>query len=129
MEDARDPELNAILEDYKMLPEYSGVELLGVDTKSLFGDWPINVAATRGSLHELTVLLRNGSDINAKGEHKYTPLHNSVEQGKLEATRFLVERGADLLARNNNGDTPADLAKILGESEIFVYLDSKGHAA
>lgn len=125
MGNAPDPELEAILEDYRSLPEYSGLSLSNVKTPSLFGDWPINIAATRGSLHELSVLLRSGAEINAKGEHQYTPLHNSVEQGKLEAVRLLVENGADLSARNINGQTPLDLAGVLEEGLIAAYLREK----
>lgn len=126
MKNAPDPDLELILDDYRSLPEYSGLPLLNVNTVSLFGDWPINIAATRGALHELGVLLRNGADVNAKGEHQYTPLHNSVEQGKLDAVQFLVANGADLSACNSNGQTPLDLAGILEEDLIATYLSGQG---
>lgn len=126
MKNVLDPELVVILDDYRTLPEYSEVLLSNANTKSLFGDWPINIAATRGSAHEMSVLLRNGADVNAQGEHRYTPLHNSVEQGKLEAVQFLVANGADLNARNSNGQTPLDLAGILDEDLIAAYLRQQG---
>ena len=126
MKNVLDPELVVILDDYRTLPEYSEVLLSNANTKSLFGDWPINIAATRGSAHEMSVLLRFVADVNAQGEHRYTPLHNSVEQGKLEAVQFLVANGADLNARNSNGQTPLDLAGILDEDLIAAYLRQQG---
>jgi uncharacterized protein len=111
-----------LLTDYQSLPEYSELKLVDVNQVSLFGDRPINVAATRGSIEELTVLLDHGARVNDAGEHGYTPLHNAVEQGKLDAVQWLLANGADRALRNHDGDTPADLARKLGETEIGKLL-------
>jgi ankyrin repeat protein len=111
-----------IFQDYATLPEYSGIELLDVNQSSLFGDRPINVAATRGSLEEMEILLAHGAHVNDAGEHGYSPLHNAVEQGRRDAVEWLVKHGADVLARNDAGETPEDLATLLGEGEIASLL-------
>ncbi|MET7141277.1 ankyrin repeat domain-containing protein [Xanthomonas sp. PPL139] len=109
---------------YKDLPEYAGIDLDSVKRVSLFGDYPINVAATRGSVREMSALFISGADLNASGEHGYTPLHNAVEQGNIDAVRWLLENGADKSLLNSAGETPADLANILCETLIGSILNS-----
>ena len=112
-----------IMRDYQTLPEYSGLTLVDVNQVSLFGDRPINVAATRGSVGELELLVTHGARVNEAGEHGYTPLHNAVEQGKLDAVLWLLAHGADRTARNNAGETPAELARVLGEEDVASLLE------
>ncbi|HEX7816203.1 ankyrin repeat domain-containing protein [Dyella sp.] len=111
-----------ILADYQTLPEYSGIRLVDVHQKSLFNDCPFNIAATRGAIKEMEVLLSNDADINCKGEHNYTPLHNAVEQGHAPAVRWLLERGADINAKTDDGLTPQDLARYLGQPSMEQLL-------
>lgn len=117
--------LNEILLEYSRLPEYSEMDTPTIDTKSLFGNYPINIAATRGLINEISTLLDNNADINAKGEHGYSPLHDAVEQGHLEIVIFLVDQGADITFKNTDGDTPIDLSLLLGENNIHRFLLSK----
>lgn len=116
--------LNRILKEYSELPEYVGVGIPTINTKSLFDDYPINIAATRGILEEVVVLLSNGADVNAKGEHGYTPLHDAVEQGNKEVIKVLLKNGADVSIKNDDGDAPIELAKLLEERDIFQFLSS-----
>jgi uncharacterized protein len=116
--------LEGILRDYADLPEYSGMPMPTVNAKSLFGDYPINIAATRGLIEEVLILLGSGADINAKGEHGYSPLHDAVEQGHINVVKLLVDRGANIAIKNTDGDTPKDLAELLNETEIYHFLNS-----
>ncbi|WP_413111584.1 ankyrin repeat domain-containing protein [Thaumasiovibrio sp. DFM-14] len=108
--------LESILRNFAELPEYSEVPLPSLNSKSLFGNYPINIAATRGLIGEVSILLENGADISAKGEHGYTPLHDAVEQGHIEIVKLLVDRGASIAVMNNDGITPIELAKLLNET-------------
>jgi uncharacterized protein len=114
-----------ILKDYQTLPEYISLRLVDVNQVSLFGDRPINVAATRGSIEEMKVLINYGACINNVGEHGYTTLHNAVEQGQLNAVLWLLAHGADRNLRNDAGETPAALARALGEEGIALILDAR----
>jgi ankyrin repeat protein len=114
--------LTELFADYQSLPEYSGKVLDEVNCVSLFGDKPINIAATRGSLEELALLVNYGADVNDPGEHGYRPLHNAVEQGKVAAVQWLLMRGADKNLKNTQGDTPLDLALMLDEADIADIL-------
>ncbi|WP_313455367.1 ankyrin repeat domain-containing protein [Stenotrophomonas sp.] len=111
-----------LLEGYGQLPEYSGITLADVDQISLFGDVPINVAATRGSIVEMETLLSVGADLDSPGEHGCTPLHNAVEQGARDAVEWLILNGANRSAINDWGMSPSDLAAALGESLIGGLL-------
>ncbi len=117
-------ELNLIeiLKEYSQLPEYIGINLDTVNTVSLFGDYPINIAATRGDLNEIKLLLKFGANINTKGEHGYSPLHNAVEQGYIDIVQFLVERGANKNILNDDGISPLSL--LLKEEKIAQFLES-----
>jgi ankyrin repeat protein len=114
--------LGELLVEYSGLPEYSEMGTPTVNTKSLFGDYPIHIAATRGMPDEITLLLENGADVNAKGEHGYTPLHDAVEQGHIEAVQLLLRHGATRSIRNDDGDTPIELAALLHEEAIRELL-------
>ncbi|AMU97536.1 MULTISPECIES: ankyrin repeat domain-containing protein [Xanthomonas] len=114
-----------LFKDYGQLPEYIGIRLLDVNQVSLFGDRPINIAATRGSISELEVLVSLGADVNSAGEHGYTPLHNAVEQGMVVAVKWLLERGANKEAVNDAGMTPRELALVLDEKELVEMLNDQ----
>lgn len=115
--------IDELFKDYQTLPEYSGLVLRDVNQKSLFNDYPINIAATRGSIEEMSLLLALGADVNASGEHGYLPIHNAVEQDKVEAIFWLMEHGAFINAKNDDGVTPKELAKILDHKGAMDALD------
>ncbi|MDO9049460.1 MAG: ankyrin repeat domain-containing protein [Methylobacter sp.] len=116
--------LLAILKEYSAHPQYSGLELTDIYTKSLFGDYPINIAAILGRLEDIETLLNFGSDINSKGEHGYTPLHYAVEQGHMNVVKFLLEHGANKDITNDDGDTALALSVLLEEEEIMALLNN-----
>lgn len=120
--------LDKILKDYADLPEYSGMDVPSIGTKGLFGNYPLNTAATRGLSDEVTILLSHGANVNAVGEHGYTPLHDAVEQGHMDVVKLLIKSGADLSAKTADGDTPIELAEKLKESEILHLLRTAKNA-
>ncbi len=42
------------------------------------------------------LLLEKGADVNAKGEHGWTPLMEAANRGHSEAAKLLLEKGADV---------------------------------
>lgn len=120
--------ITELIADYQTLPEFSGLNLVDVNQVSLFGDRPMNIAATRGSIDEMTLLMIHGAGVNDAGEHGYTPLHNAVEQGQIHAVLWLLAQGANTLLRNDSGETPAALARVLGENEIASVLEGAAMA-
>jgi ankyrin repeat protein len=54
-----------------------------------------------------------GTDVNAKDEKGWTPLHEAALGGHKETVELLIAKGADVNAKNNDGVTPLNWA--LGE--------------
>lgn len=71
------------------------------------------------------MLIRSGSNLNAKDEHKNTPLHlcllkvNNPDH-RYELAKLLIDNGADVNAKNDDNKTPLDLA-ITNKSNFCDY--------
>ncbi|MBK8453792.1 MAG: ankyrin repeat domain-containing protein [Thiofilum sp.] len=115
-------ELIDLLESYSELPEYISQSMVTLNSKSIFGNYPINIAATRGSFDEVKLLITNGSDIDSQGEHGYTPLHEAIEQGHKNIVELLLKHGANVMIKNDDGSSPADLALLLGNETIAALF-------
>lgn len=115
--------IDELFEEYQALPEYAGLVLRDVNQKSLFNNYPMHIAALRGAIEEMSLLLEHGADVNAVGEHGYLPIHDAVEQDKVEAIFWLVKNGASVNTKNDDGVTPKELAKILGHKNCIDALD------
>jgi uncharacterized protein len=59
------------------LPAFSEVPLRDVNQVGNFGERPLHVASTRGSIEEIAALIEGGAEINAPGELGNTPLHEA----------------------------------------------------
>lgn len=60
---------------------------------------PMHLAAMRGFVPILEMLLEQGADVNEADERGCTALHLAVEQGQEEAVRVLLKHGADFSAK------------------------------
>lgn len=123
MKSAPNKTLDSILSEYSELPDFVGAKSLDINSRSSYGDYLIHAAATRGMIDEVAVLLDSGANINASGEHWFTPLHSAVEQGHVDIVKYLLENGAQLEVKNIDGNTPYDLALILEGSVIAELLN------
>ena len=69
------------------------------------------------------VLLEEPSiDIHKKNGFNRTVLHEACWKGQLDIVRSLVEAGSDVSAVDEDGDTPEQMAKNNGHSNIYDYL-------
>jgi len=114
------PKLRTILNDMQDLPEFTGIELGGFETVGKFGNTPLQVAAVRGDLDAIKILVEEGANLNSQGEHGYTPLHEAVEQNKPATVRLLLELGADATIRNDHGDLAVDICSIGDEDRSII---------
>jgi ankyrin repeat protein len=117
-------ELQKFLETICYLPEFAGlgVKLTGISMRGLFGVTPLHIAAERGELHIISLLLDSGAEIDARGEEGHTPLHEAVLRGHTEAVKLLMTRGANTNIPNDLGQTPKDTARIEGKHAIEILL-------
>src|SRR3989337_3333155 len=70
---------------------------------------PIETALQRlakeGNNPLINILLDHGTDIEARDNNGWTPLHDAASNGHQATAAFLLERGANIEARDNNGRT------------------------
>jgi len=68
----------------------------------------IHEAAEAGNIESVKQHLANGTDIEAKDDGGFTPLHYA--RGDKKIAELLITNGADVNARNSKGETPLDWA-------------------
>ncbi|XP_030400650.1 protein phosphatase 1 regulatory subunit 12C isoform X3 [Gopherus evgoodei] len=70
----------------------------------------LHVAAAKGYIEVMRLLLQAGYDPNVRDKDGWTPLHAASHWGVEEACRLLVEHLCDMDTLNNVGQRPCDLA-------------------
>nr|XP_056719624.1 protein phosphatase 1 regulatory subunit 12C isoform X2 [Euleptes europaea] len=74
------------------------------------GATALHVAAAKGYVEVMRLLLQAGYDPNVQDKDGWTPLHAAGHWGVEEACRLLAEHFCDMEALNNVGQRPCDLA-------------------
>ena len=70
------------------------------------GDSLLHIAAFRGDVQSVTLLLDAGINPNIIGEMGYTPLHYAALIGDRDTASILIARGARTDATNEFGEAP-----------------------
>jgi ankyrin repeat protein len=86
----------------------------------------LHVAAQRGHIKLVELLLQAGATVDARNEARRTPLHHAAHGGALEVARILVARGADVMARDEVDATPLHSAAKKGHHEVCSFLLDSG---
>jgi ankyrin repeat protein len=79
-----------------------------------------------GDLTGVKKCIKNGADVNYKGDYGWTPLMLSSGYGHLKIVKVLIEKGADVNCRNNYGNTPLMESSYQGHLEIVKVLIENG---
>ncbi|EGB06249.1 hypothetical protein AURANDRAFT_14899, partial [Aureococcus anophagefferens] len=85
----------------------------GADTNiqsTIDGAFSLHHAAQICSTACVRLLLRAGTDVNAREHNFLTPLHFASSKGRVDAAKLLIAAGANLEARDRQGTTPLRLA-------------------
>jgi uncharacterized protein len=113
-----------VIEKYRNVPDFYGVNLIDIDSRTAYGDQIIHMACVAGNIEDVGLLIDAGADLNSIGENGFTPLHYAVEQNNIELTRWLLKLPKiNKNAQNSEGYTPRDLADLLDHAEIKELLD------
>jgi len=87
----------------------------------------LHEAARSGRTDTAELLLKNGSDVNARDGEGETPLYVAAKWGgHVEVARFLIAHKADVNARDNDGKTPLWSAAAGGHTNLIVLLLENG---
>lgn len=92
----------------------------------LFLDEPFAMAACRGDLAEVRIMLARGADPNASADEEGTPvIYDATYNGHKEVVRILIEHGANVNAKGPEG-TALYVAEQGGHPEIAKMLQRAG---
>nr|XP_043876566.1 protein phosphatase 1 regulatory subunit 12A isoform X2 [Solea senegalensis] len=83
------------------------------------GGTALHVAAAKGYVEVLKLLIQAGYDVNIKDYDGWTPLHAAAHWGKEEACRILVEHLCDMDVMNKMGQTAFDVS----DEDVLGYLE------
>lgn len=86
----------------------------------------LHEAAQSGRTNTAELLLKNGSDIDARNGDGATPLHVASRGGRIEAARLLIAYKADVNATNHDGLTPLWYAATGGKTNLIELLLENG---
>ena len=87
---------------------------------------PLHLAAERGELAVLRLLIEGGAELDPRDEMDRTPLHFASEHGDPEILRFLIDHGANPDAQSKDQETPLFLASRKGKLEAARLLLERG---
>ncbi|XP_049829369.1 protein phosphatase 1 regulatory subunit 12A isoform X19 [Schistocerca gregaria] len=94
----------------------------------------LHVAAAKGYIKVMRVLLQGGADVNVQDFDGWTPLHAAAHWGQKEACEMLVENFCDMEMKNYVGQTAFDIADpdmipVLEELQKRQAAMQRDHAA
>ncbi|XP_061768019.1 protein phosphatase 1 regulatory subunit 12A isoform X5 [Nerophis ophidion] len=83
------------------------------------GGTALHVAAAKGYVEVLKLLIQAGYDVNIKDYDGWTPLHAAAHWGKEEACKILVDNLCEMDVINKMGQTPFDVS----DEDVLGYLE------
>jgi ankyrin repeat protein len=75
-------------------------------------------ATQAGDIEEVKKLLKEGVDVNQKGEGLAVALHSAALTGRTEIASLLLDHGANIEARSKTQETPLHLAAAYLEETL-----------
>ncbi|GAA6221436.1 protein phosphatase 1 regulatory subunit 12A-like isoform X2 [Lates japonicus] len=106
VDNARKEEERIMLRDAMAVLAGSGTLTPHPNTKAT----ALHVAAAKGYIEVLKVLLQCGVDVDSRDIDGWTPLHAATHWGQEEVCTLLADHMCDMAAVNNVGQTPLDVA-------------------
>lgn len=90
-----------------------------IESRSADDESPLMMAALRGDLAQVKVLVARGADVNKPG---WTPLHYAATGGHAAVIGLLLDENAYIDAASPNGSTPLMMAARYGNDESVRTL-------
>jgi len=83
----------------------------------------LHYAATGPEPKIVQLLIDRGAEIDAASPNETTPLMMAAQYGSEDSVNLLLARGADLGRRNQKGLRAVDFARLSGREPLFKRLD------
>ncbi|CAN4120535.1 unnamed protein product [Withania somnifera] len=102
--------------------EGAGLEWIGKEGKT-----PLILACMNPELYNVAkILIELGANVNAyrPGRHAGTPLHHAAKRGLEQTVKLLLSHGANALIMNDDCQTPLDVARIKGFTNVVRAIES-----
>ncbi|KAL3507629.1 hypothetical protein ACH5RR_033011 [Cinchona calisaya] len=99
----------------------------GLEWTNYQGKTPLIVACMNPELYNVAkTLVELGANINAyrPGSYAGTPLHHAAEKGLELTVKLLLLHGANALVMNDDRQTPLDVARIKGYSNVVRAIEN-----
>ena len=110
--------LTDVLDKYRTHPDFLGLDLVSADQRGAVDDTPLHIAARKGAVEDIVVLVEHGATVNLGGDLGNTPLHYAALTGMAKAAKQLLELGADPTAENEFGESPVVVAEQGGHHDV-----------
>ena len=113
----------AASEDNVILAEALINKKVDLNVPNSKGFSPLKIAAKRGNVKVLEVLLENNANPNYIGKKipGFSPLNNAVQYGQAECAKLLIEHGANLVHKDMT-NTALHSAAYGGHAHVVEYL-------
>lgn len=115
--------LAELIKRYGNHPEYLGVAITDVNQPGDMDDTLLHIAARKGELADVKLLVECGAKVNAIGDIGNTPLHGAAAKGHAGVVKLLLENGADPNIKNEFGETAAAWAKTGNHDDVVRLLN------
>ncbi|KAF0720286.1 Aste57867_430 [Aphanomyces stellatus] len=100
------------------------VDHCDLNLKACLGSTPLDMAASRGKLDIVRLLVAKKVDVQAVNKNGWNALHSAAWWGQVDVVRFLMQF-CDTELRTNAGNTALDLALEHRRIHVVVVLQEK----
>ncbi|KAF5200513.1 Ankyrin repeat domain-containing protein [Thalictrum thalictroides] len=94
-----------------------------LDHRDRDGQTALHVAANKGNVECVKMLIEGGADKNAKCNDGWTALYTAAANGNCQIVELLMELGADPMISTEDGRTAVDIAQDKGHKEVVKILE------
>lgn len=101
-----------------------GCDLNETDHAS-YGESAIHLSISRGQDRITEALVRAGSDVNARNQRGFSPLHRLAREGKTDMVKLLIAAGADTRLPKQFFVDEAGVVRQIADPELRHLLQSR----